>query len=279
MLAVPFRSQASQSQSPLVEAIAAEASSPPVTEKGLDRPSPINPDVPSAPRPADRILPDPVTEEDLKHTANKRQVIAHTEPGVPIPIKKHGETLDTGLKVPSEFATHTYNADVVNNSKPDEHKQVRRHADDADKEVHSKPDDAVHPQVHEHEHDDANTRISYSHPRHEEKLPRRDNPPRNTRNADHDETKPEESSSSVPTETPAKPEITHLSPVPSQSSDDQPIWHAKRDTAEKTNDENKKIDPHTDDHHHEVKHSPAFVHPVPVSQIIKNSAAVPVSHA
>lgn len=70
----------------------------PKIDSGLNRPSPINPDIVSEPRPVDRILETKVTKEDLEHHGHKRQVLADTEPGVSIPIKKPGDLIDLNKK-------------------------------------------------------------------------------------------------------------------------------------------------------------------------------------
>lgn len=103
-------------------------------DAGLNRPSPINPEIPSEPRPADRILDTKVTKADLEHhNAHKRQVLADTEPGVPISIKKSGEKIDLNKKpvlpvLTEERGAYTPNHKRKENAQQSEHVISKRSA-------------------------------------------------------------------------------------------------------------------------------------------------------
>lgn len=257
-----------------------EKSSTPTTI-GLNRPSPINPDVPSAPRPEERILL--LTDDDFtqsnghnRHrpeTGNKkhrRQVLADTEAGVPISLKKPGEALDEDLKVPQAEASIVHQSGSSTTEKA------------VVKPVSSspKPTDTEN---------DGQTKVFIGHARHEDKRVRQDQTQRKTRHTDNDSTanrKPA-SATEVDASKPADPVTTQLLPVPIAASpishSNPSVSHVKRESHKETSTHkpaNEQINKHEDhSEHHVENHSPAFVHPVPVSEIIKNSDAVPVSHA
>lgn len=281
----------------------------PGTNIALIRPSPINPEVLSAPRPDDRILPTKVTDEDLKLNGEKKretQTIAHAAPGVVIPIKKPGEVLHPDLKVPVAFSTaspsteankelveKTVDAqskrDVENKRQSESHSHTQL-VDDHKQTAENAHLKSGHHSMNEptRTHDVEAPKLSFSHPRHEEKRPRRDPPKRQTRHTDNDNT-------AAPRDSPKPETVASTQLLPVESGHDEhssilpqklhsfpSIQQNKREAEETISIENESNEdeqsaPHSE--YHDSKHSPAFIHPVPVSQIIKNSAAAPVSHA
>lgn len=264
-------------------------------EHALLRPSPINPAVLSDPRPVDRVLSTKDTAEDLKQH-EKRQILADTEPGVPIPLKKPGEVLHSEAKAPG-----AYSPNHRIKEKHDENKKTKRQIDDESLPKSKKPvpqsdhqaseDENIHhlakheagqsdnhkpePSV---EHKSDHSKVSHSQPAHHEPHNQQNEhrPIRNTQNTSAATT----AAPNAKTSEPAVPNTSQTLPTASSPNHQLHSKETKRETETKnvaaTGHTNEKDEPGTVK---DSNHSPIFVHPVPVSQIIKNSPAAPITHA
>lgn len=294
------------------------------TKPELPRPSPINPAIPSEPRPADRILSTKVTPEELKqHDQHKRQIIADTEPGVLIPIKKSGEVLypeekaagaytpnhklkekkDEGQKTKRQTEEHSLPKEKKPVPQPDHHlaelKATQSHVPAG--HVEDKPENTHHLIKHEAEHSDNHKPGSSSEPaaHHNEehsKPPRAHSQPPHQEPHNHDNAhrparNTQDSSVANPAVHNAKPSETEApkvlqalpadhgaaatnsqfqtKPTKRETDNVEPIETAAVKELPKADSATSK----------ESNHSPSYVHPVPVSDIIKNSQAAPISHA
>jgi len=287
----------------------------------LLRPSPINPAIPSEPRPADRLLSTKVTPEDLKqHDHHKRQIIADTQPGVLIPIKKSGEGLYPEAKEPGGFSPNHRHKE-----KQDENKKTKRETEEhslpkeknpvlqsahhiADLKTtqshvpvghgQDKPENAHHLIKHEAEHTDNHKPSSSSesaahHNAEHSKPPRAPShqEPHNHDNAHRPARNPQVSSVASPavhntkSSEPEVPKASQALPADHGTAATNAQFQTKQTKRETENDEPIKAAgvkelPKTESAApKESNQSPSYVHPVPVSQIIKNSEAAPISHA
>lgn len=199
-----------------------------------------------------------MTDEDLKHNGDPKresQTIVDAAPGVAIPIKKFGEVLHSDLKVPQGPQVQVTKSPPLEN--PVEHKQVKRDAGKSDQtQSLTRSDD------------------NQKKPAKTAQLPMENKPSHahNDAAASHsDSSKPDAPKTSKPLSAEAPSTHEHHNTSNEQST------HEAAEETQKSPAEQSKLE--TLNNPANSHHSPAFVHPVPVSQIVKNSAAVPVTHA